>query len=229
MPLLIFAGFPGKQRPSGAAYLNAGGLAHCVEEVEKLAILEHDPAIHYSKEGVFIINGNYGERWGPVEYRLSKQLERDGITWDWFPEHYGFGNGTSMPKSTAIRETMLIDHDSGMGIPDLIATGRVVDFIKLRVQMVPKPTEGWDKYEARWIPGTCPQESHIVHLTCVVTKHRIPEFAYLRLEQIIEQPGASLRDVERYQPQHWSVSRKWNGQPDSKPSKEIERLIGTSR
>lgn len=227
--LYVFAGFPGKARLPGSAYLNAGGLQHCIEEVENLAILEHDPAIQYSKEGVFVVGGAYGERQGPVEYRLSKLLERDGITWDWFPEHYGFGQGVSMPKSTANRETMLVDYDSGMGIPDLIATRRIIDLGKLRIQMVPKRTEGWDKYEARWAPHTCPQESHIVHITCVITKHHIPEFAYLRLEQIIENPGAELRDVERYQPRHWSLSRKWEGEAYVPPSKEFVRLMGGLR
>lgn len=223
--LYVFAGFPGKARQAGAAYLNAGGLQHCIGEVENLGIVEPDPAIQYTKEGVLIVNGSYGEWQGPVEYRLSKRLEADGITWDWFPEHYTFGNGVTMPKTTANRETMLVDHDSGLELPDLIATRRLIDFGKLRIQMVPKPTEGWDKYEARWLPHTCPQESHVVHLTTVVMKYRIPEFAYLRLEQIVEDSGAELRDVERYQPNHWSVSRKWNS-TEKPSSKELLALIG---
>ena len=44
--LYVFAGFP----KNG---LHAGGLQHCIETVEELGELEHDPAVQYRKEGVF--------------------------------------------------------------------------------------------------------------------------------------------------------------------------------
>ena len=41
-----FAGFPRNR-------LHAGGLQYCIETVEDLAILEHDPAVQYRQGGVF--------------------------------------------------------------------------------------------------------------------------------------------------------------------------------
>jgi hypothetical protein len=218
MPLYVFLGFP-------QTCLNAGGLQHCVEQVENLGILEHDPAIQYVKEGVFIVHGSVGERQGMFEYRLSNQLEQLGVTWKWFPENWGFGNGVTTHKTTANRETMLVDHRSGTGLQDLIATGKVIDFRKLRIQQVPKRTEGWDKYEKRWIPGTCPQRSHIIHLTWLVTKHVLPEFAYLRLERLIEDASTVLHSPEQYREKDFSPVRKWEGEA-SAPSKELLRLLG---
>ena len=216
--LYMFLGFP-------KTLLNAGGLQHCVEEVERLAILEHDPAVQHSKEGVFIVHGSVGERQGMFEYRLSRQLDQLGVTWDWFPENWGFGNGVSVHKTTANRETMLVDHRTGASVADLIASGRPINLGKLRIQQVPKRTEGWVAYEKRWRSGTCPQESHILHLTWLITKHRLPEFAYLRLERIIEDSSTVLHDVERYQERHFSPVRKWEGE-SQKPSKEAEALLG---
>lgn len=216
--LYIFLGYP-------QTGLNAGGLQHCVEEVERLAILEHDPAVQHAKEGVFIVHGSVGERQGMFEYRLSSQLERLGVTWDWFPENWGFGNGCTVHKTTANRETMLVDHRTGASVADLIATGRPLNLGQLRIQQVPKRTEGWIEYEKRWRPGTCPQKSHILHLTWLITKHRLPQFAYLRLEQIIESPGTILHDLERYREKDFSPVRKWGGEPQGL-SKEAKTLLG---
>lgn len=209
--LYLFAGYP-------RCGLNAGGLQHCVEAVENLGILEHDPAIVYAKEGVFVKHGSAGERIGPVEYRFSPRLEADGITWDWFYEHWGFGGGVSAHKTTANRETEVVDHRSGESLRDLMALGRApLDLSKLLLQTVPKRTEGWEKYEARWKPGTCPQESHVVHVTWLATKHRLPSFAYERLRAIIEEPGTALRDVERYREKDFSPTRKWTVAPERPP------------
>ena len=72
-------------------------------------------------------------------------------------------------------------------------------------------TEGWEKYEARWLPGTCPWENHVVHLTWLVTTHRLPEFAYERIRELIEEraepkdphlystePGKHFSEIRRY-------------------------------
>ena len=213
--LYVFSGYP-------KCGLNAGGLQRCVEEVENLGILEHDPAVQYAREGVFVVHGSVGERIGKLEYRLSALLERQGITMDWFYQNWAFGNGVTTHKSRAMRETMLVDHQSGVEIGDLLVLGAApLDLSKLRIQRVPKRTEGWTKYESRWLPGTCPQESHLVHLTWLVLKHRLPEFIYLRLEQIIESPSVILRDIGRYQARHFSKERKWEG-PAEIPAKERE-------
>lgn len=210
MALYIFGGFP-------RCGLNAGGLQHAVETVESLAILEHDPAIAYVKEGVFSLGRTGGERLGPVEYWISPALERVGISWDWLPEHWGFGNGVSVHKTTALRETMLVDHRSGQSVDDLLVAGRApADLSKLLIQRVPKRTEGWQKYERRWRPGTCPQESHIVHLTWLVTTHRIPDFALDRLRDLIESPTVQLRDAERYRERDFSAARRWDGEQQAR-------------
>ena len=207
--LYCFLGYP-------QCNLNAGGLQHCVEEVERLAVLEHDPAIQHSKEGVFIVHGSVGERQGMFEYRLSNQLDQLGVTWDWFPENWGFGNGVTVHKTTANRETMLVDHRTGASINDLLTSGHPIELGKLIVQQVPKRTEGWVEYERRWRPGTCPQESHIIHITWVISKHELPNFAYNRLQRIIEDPSTVLQDVDRYLEKHFSPTRRWNGEADNK-------------
>src|SRR3990167_2602729 len=111
MSLLIFAGYP-------KCGLNAGGLQRAVEEVEQLAILEHDPAIQYTKEGVAVL-GKGKEVIGPTEYQISPSLAAIGLTWDWFPENWSFGNGVTVHKTTAYLETMLVDHVTGTSLPDL--------------------------------------------------------------------------------------------------------------
>ena len=66
--LYVFAGFP-------KCNLNAGGLQYCIEEVEELGLLEHDPAIQYRKEGVFADGTD--ERLYEIDYSLSPMLESD--------------------------------------------------------------------------------------------------------------------------------------------------------
>ena len=77
--LYIFAGFP----KNG---LHAGGLQLAIESVEMLGELEHDPAVQYRKEGVFAAGTD--EELYPLEVMMSPMLERDGNTWDWFPEKW---------------------------------------------------------------------------------------------------------------------------------------------
>ena len=90
--LYVFAGFPRNR-------LHAGGLQYCIETVENLAIVEHDPAVQYRREGVFATGTD--EELYPVEYRMSDLCLRDGITWDWFPESWSFGNGVTVHKTSA--------------------------------------------------------------------------------------------------------------------------------
>ena len=205
--LFIFAGYP-------RCGLNAGGLQHAVEEVEELAILEHRPAVRYDREGIVAVGpGGFWERVGATPYVLSPSLEAIGITWDWFPENWSFGNGVTVHKTTACRETEVIDHGSGRSLSSLMAAGQPVDMSRLVLRQAPRRTEGWKKYEARWRPGTCPQESHVVHLTWLVARHFIPLFAYDRIREIIEAPDAEIRDQDRYEAKHFSPTRPWRPQP----------------
>lgn len=154
--LYIFAGFP----KNG---LNAGGLRFLIE-AEALGLLEEDPDVAYSNEGEH-------------RYHMSALCLRDGITWDWFTEHWGFGNGVTVHKTTAeYRKHIVILEDNSLGV---VAEDR-------------------SKYEARWLPGTCPQESHVVHLTWCVFQHELPAFAYERLRAVIED-GAPPLDAALYE------------------------------
>lgn len=195
--------------------------------MEHLAELEHDPMISYAKEGVFAIypSGGIGERLGPVEYVLSSMLEAQGITWKWFPENHGFGNGITVPKTTALKEYQLVDHRTGNSIPDLLTKGYPLELGKLIIRMVPKRTEGWDKYEARWVPGTCLQESHIVHLTQIVTRGRLDTLAYNRIQRIIEDPSAMLTDVDRYREKDFSPTRTWDGKKGTGQASQLLKTI----
>ena len=75
--------------------------------------------------------------------------------------------------------------------------------------------ESWANYEDRWLPGTCPQENHVVHLTSLVTTHQLPEFAYERIRALIED-GAELKHLDLYsqeQGKHFSKTRSYDGGP----------------
>ena len=162
--IYIFAGYPKND-------LHAGGLQYCVEDIECLAILKHDPVVQYRKLGVFAAGTE--EMLYPIEAVLSPTLERDGITWDWFPEHFTFGNGVTVHKTIANRKNRTVQHG-------------------------PELYERWDMYESRWLPGTCPQNNHIVHLTWLVTAHDLPDFAYQRIRSLIEN-GSTPERAELYE------------------------------
>ena len=227
--LYIFAGFP----KSG---LHAGGIQFAVEEVEELALLEHDPNVQYRKEGVFT-PGEKGEFLYPIEYVMSSNCLRAGITWDWFPENWSFGNGVTVHKTWASPEYKTVVHKRITGtraianrlfrrpvglvsthltVAEILAAGESVDYSKITLKAVHIRTEGWEEYEVRWLPGTCPQKAHIVHLTWLVTTHRLPAFAYEMTRQLIENPTGWLGYPERYSQEpgkHFSAIRKWDGKP----------------
>jgi len=167
--------------------LNAGGLQYAIETVEGLAILEHG-AVQYRREGRFIL-GEDGEEWaGPYDYWMSPSLTSAGLTWRWFPENWCFGNGVTVHKTTASYAYDQI--------------GRIL------------PTEGFIDYTARWEPGACPMEDHIVHLTWLTTAHRLPEFALDRIRALVEDGGCEIDHPEQYLPErHLSESRGWDGKP----------------
>ena len=206
--LNVFAGFPGKHLPPGQ-HINAGGLAHAIETVEKLAELEFDPAVQYRKEGVFATGSE--EMLYPIEYRLSDMCLRDGITWDWFPENWTFGNGIFVHKTYAGPEYKTVVHGTELSLDEFVAINGTTSLTELELERMHVRHEGWEQYEARWLPGTCPQERHIVHLTWVVTTHKLPEFAYNRMRDLIEY-GAEPNNLELYdieQGKHFSESHKF--------------------
>ena len=213
MPLYVFAGFPGKDALPGSKVLHAGGLQYAVEERLGIAVLEHDKGIQYRKEGVFISTEQGEERLRDVEYRMSDLCLRDGITWAWFPENHAFGNGVTVAKTIANYELKTVVHGTEDSLDEYLRGAGPTPLSVLVLERKHLITEGWEKYERRWLPGTCPQESHIVHLTWLVTKHRLPPFAYDTIRYLIEVPGLSVRE-ELFEPRHLSEVRRW----DSKAS-----------
>jgi len=186
--LYVFAGFP----KNG---LHAGGLQLVIEEVEMLGELEHDPAVQYRKEGVFASGTD--EELYPLEVVMSPMLERDGITWDWFPENWSFGNGVTVHKTSASRDYKTVVRGTELDLNEFLTEYGTTRLAELELERMHVKHEGWEKYEARWLPGTCPQESHIVHLTWLVTTHKLPGFAYERIRSLIEDE-VELEQAEIY-------------------------------
>lgn len=214
--LYVFGGAP-------RCGLNAGGLQHACEEVAQLCELEHDPHVQYVRSGVYVVTSpTQGERLGTTEHHLSNLLDRHGIDWDWFQPEWGFGNGITIHHVTAVRETQVVDLESGAAIKDLVALGKPVDLGKVRIQLVHKSTEGWENYSKRWRPGMCPQETHQVWFTWLAVKGQLDPLAYSYLQRLIEDPAATLEKPELYREQHFSATRSWSRQP---PSPELLRLL----
>ncbi len=205
--LYIFAGFPGKLGKDGDAYLHAGGLTHCIEKVENLGDLEKDKTIQLRKEGVFRVGPSQQGEWlEDFNLVMSPTLKRDGITFGWFPENWSFGNRVTIHKTTANLEYRTVVHGTDLTEDQyLLINGPTADLVKERRHW---RHEGWEKYEARWLPGACPQADHIVHLTWMVTTHALPSFAYNRLGGLIER-GDGLKDPHRYGQDHYSKVRAW--------------------
>ena len=175
--LYIFAGFP----KNG---LHAGGLQYCIESVEELGELEHDPAVEYRKEGVFASNSD--EMLYPIEVILSPSLESDGITWDLFSENWAFGNGVTVHKTLASPDYKTVVHGTKLNLEEFLAENGTTRLSELELERMHVRHEGWENYEARWLPGTCPMEPHVVHLTWLITTHKLPNFAYERIRSLIE-------------------------------------------
>ena len=209
--IYVFAGFP-------KCGLNAGGLEYAIEEVEDLAMLEHGQTIQYRKEGEFAVGGEEAEWVAPITYRMSDRCLRDGITWDWFPEDHSFGNGVSVSKTTALvqHESVIVGTD--LDLERYLRTCGPTRLNDLSMESRLVRHEGRRRYEARWLPGTCPDFNHVVHLTWVVAQYRWPEHIYERVRQIVEDPEVGLVEPERYNPeQHISSTRPWRA-ADAIPS-----------
>ena len=187
--LYVFAGFP-KSR------LHAGGLQYCIETVENLASLEHDPAGQYRKGGGFASGSE--EMLYPIEYHMSEMCLQDGITWDWFPENWDFGNGVTIHKTTASLDYKTAVHGTDLSLDDFLRQNGITKLSDIELENRHVRHEGWEKYEARWLPGSCPQESHCVHLTWLITTHILPVFIYDRIRNLIED-GAEPEQAELYE------------------------------
>jgi len=200
--LYVFAGFP-------RCGLNAGGLQHAVETVEELGVLEHGSVMD-KKEGRYLWTPHGEERTGDIEYRLSDALIASGISWDWFPENWSFGNGATVHKTYAAPEYDRVVHGTDIKFDDFLQAGGVFR-AGMGLSLKHDRHEGWLEYEARWLPEMCPQQAHVVHLTWLVSQYQLPPFAYERLREIVEEPGARLRQVDRYEERHFSETRPYDG------------------
>ena len=206
--LYVFAGFP-------ATGLNATGLLTAID-YEDIGEVVQDGAVQYRKDGIYIGVDTEREYSGPVEYRMSDMCIRDGITWDWFPDHFTFGNGITIHKTMAAPEYKTVVHGTDLNLEEFLASHGTAKLAELELEQMHIKHKGWQGYEARWLPGTCPQESHIVHLTWAVTPYKLPEHAYQRLRELIED-GAEVRDRHLYHQEpdkirHYFEPYKWNGQ-----------------
>ena len=187
--LYIFFGLP-------SSGLHAGGLQYCIETVEELAILEHDPVIQYHKQGVFAAGSE--EVLYPVEYRMSDMCLERGIAWDWFQDNWSFGNGVTVHKTVASPEYKTVVRGTELSLEEYLKEHGATRLADLELERKEIRHNGWRIYEARWLPGTCPQENHVVHLTWLITTHKLPAFAYERIRSLIED-GAKPKQPELYE------------------------------
>jgi len=168
--LYVFAGFP----RSG---LNAGGVKHYVE-TQDIGNLEHDPAVQYRKEGVFLISPEGAELTRPIEYRMSNLCLRDGIGWDWFPENWSFGNGLTVHKTTARPEYETVVRGTDLTLDEFLIQNGVFRLADIELERRQKQTTGWEVWKAR--------------------KHKLPEFSYKKLRESIEDIDYELPEKDFY-------------------------------
>jgi hypothetical protein len=203
--LYIFAGFP----KSG---LNANGLTHLME-VENLGILDNNPSIQYRKEGVFVVTED-GEEWlTSADVSISDVCLQEGITWDWFPENWSFGNNVSVHKTMASPDYKTVIDGTDLTLDQFLALNGSMYLANIKLLRRHIRHNGWLKYEARWMLGTCPDFNHEVILTWLVTTHKLPGFAYERLRDVIER-GAEPVDRHLYSKEtnkYFTASRKYDG------------------
>jgi len=148
--LYIFAGFP-------KSSLHAGGLQYAIEMVENLAILEHSPAIQCRNDGMFLVTKTGAEYLSPTEYHMSDLCLSDGITWDWFSGGWAFGNGVTVHKTLASPEFKTVVHGTELTLDEFLSEHGATNLVDLKLERMHVKHEGWKEYEARWLPGTCPQ------------------------------------------------------------------------
>jgi len=158
--------------------------------------LEHDPSVQLTKENA-------------ADFRMSDLCVEQGIEWAWFPERFTFGNGVTVFKATAMLAEQVVVHGTNLSLDEYLHLDKPVPLSELQMVKQQNPSEGWREYEARWRPGTCPQGSHIVHLTGLVTKEPLTEDGYQDLCDVIER-GTPV-DASEYSTEHFSKTRAWQG------------------
>jgi len=211
--LYLFAGFPGQHAPLGASeHLNATGIYKLIDEVEELGIVFNNEHAQFRKTGVYT-PGPHGEYLYPVRYRVSDRLIQDGITWDWWPEHFSFGGGITLFKLSASPEFETVIQGTNLTENEYLAMygpTRMGDLVKERRHI---RHNGWIEYENRYLAGKCPVRNHEVFITGVVTVDPLPEFAYERLRDIIER-DSEPKHLHRYNSdRHFGVIRAYDGKP----------------
>jgi len=190
--------------------LNAGGLQRAVQDVEKLGKLKQNKAVQYRKEGIFL-RTNHGEEWvDDLDYWISDRVLAMGIGWDWFKPTWTFGNHVTAHKTFASPEYRTVIHGTNMTLDEFLKRGKVYG-PGMGLSLQHWRHEGWIEYENRWPPGRCPQTSHIINLTWLITEDVLAEWDYQRLVDIIEVPGTELRNPEAYTEEHFSPRRVWDG------------------
>lgn len=212
--LYIFAGFPGKNLPPPAKHLNTGGLAHCIEVVEELGMI--DWRNYVRPGGLFTGNGDKAEWLGPVECRISDLCVRDGIDLGWFPPWWEFNDGLTIHQAYASKRYRTVVHGTELSFDQFLEQNGPTCLADIKVERAQIWKEEWAQYEARWRLGACPQEDHIVHLTWMLMEHKLPEFAYKRIRALVED-AAVPKDLQLYSTEpgkHFSESSIWDGKPD---------------
>lgn len=229
--LYVLAGFPGKGLGPGGFSLNPGGLRYgfcacdvCCEDrrgepLEVPLLLEHDANFICRKGGVVLPDDEIeGPHDVEFQYRISDVLLQAGITWDWFRDGWIFGQGITCHATMASPEYRTVIHGTDITLDEFKKMNRGNPYRESDLLLVDEHWRhnGWKKYEARWLPGTCPQDTHIVHLTWLITTHKLPEFVYERLRDIIEY-RAEPKQRHLYDPtpngKHLSTIRRYDGKP----------------
>ena len=106
-------------------------------------------------------------------------------------------------------------HGTDLTLDEFLALNGPTRMADLMVELKHHRHEGWNDYEDRWSPGTCPQENHELQLTWMVTTHELLGFAYSRLKALIED-GAEPEHRELYSREpgkHVSEIRQYDGEP----------------
>ena len=88
-------------------------------------------------------------------------------------------------------------HGTELDLNEFLTEYGTTRLAELELERMHVKHESWMEYETRWLPGTCPQERHVVHLTSLVTTHKLPDFAYERIRALVED-GATPEQAEIY-------------------------------
>ncbi len=186
--------------------LAAGGIQRVIE-TEEIGVLVRTKFVQ-------VTTANAGD-----DYHISERCIDLGIEWGWFPKAivtpdepdagpWSFGNGVTRHKTTAEIEMRTVIHKTTLTEDEYLeqfGPTRSSDLVKERVHV---RHEGWQQYQARWRPGTCPPFSHEVHLTSVILTRPLPPNAYQRLRHVVEE-GEPPAFPERFDAPEDS-SRLWS-------------------